>query len=273
MRTDQKRDGWDPQIGLWGLFDLDSYGAQLYSRIVARELRTRLGSCTIRRFAPFGEERFAAFATGEPVEPLPHWSQRRVRELAEQLDCVIIGGGKVVATTDDLAARYEITTAEMAEHDPSECFITGLGPDLERQCPVLWHSISLSPDVVDTRTRQLRAALEQRRYVAVADEPSRQAIEAAGLDREIIIPPSPALLLAHVLPRELLARRIDYLRLMGWYPERGGTIVIQASSRLLAVADELAPALREVLSEGNEHPEVTVLEVEPEDRGSADRFA
>ncbi|HLI57243.1 MAG TPA: hypothetical protein VKY26_09475, partial [Actinomycetota bacterium] len=79
--------------------------------------------------------------------------------------------------------------------------------------------------------------------ITVTDEASRLRFRAANVPAEVGIVPDLALLAARLHPPELLAKRLDYLQLMGWYPLHGAPLVIEAHGRLLGEAAALAQAL------------------------------
>lgn len=233
------------RIGLWGLFDLESFGSALHPRITVRELMRRLPHAAVRTFAPYGHLHPTRFDAGEPAEPLGRWTPERLSRLAGELDCVIVGGGGVLPARDHLLAPlYGADPSELAELAPSRWFIEGLGPELESECPVLWHAVGLPVDPGPEDAARLTAAVAGRRYLSVRDEPSRERLEAAGVEQEIAVVPDPIVLLPSLFPPALLEKRLDYLRLMGWYPPEGAALIVQGDRELVRFAPSLAPALR-----------------------------
>jgi polysaccharide pyruvyl transferase WcaK-like protein len=238
------------RIGLWGTFDVQNYGDALFPRIGRLELRRRLSHARVWHFSPLGREHPTRFDGGEPAEPLGRYAPDRLARLAEQLDCVIVGPGEIIHDHDhELAPHYGRSPEELAELAPSRFFIEGLGPELEAECPVLWHAVGLPFDVPPDQRSRYREALAGRPYISVRDEISKDRLATAGVDREVEVVPDPALLLNRLFPQELLDRRLRYLRAIGAYPVRGPALVVQGNRALLESVDELAPAIASVADE------------------------
>jgi lipopolysaccharide transport system ATP-binding protein len=238
------------RIGAWGTFDLDNFGDMLFPRITRRELECRLPGADVRLFAPYGREHPVRWDGGEPSEPLGVWSKERLAELATDLDCVAIGGGEIIHTRDALLAPcYGVEDPEIEVRAPSRFFIDGLGPELEAGCPTLWSAVGIPFDFSTDEAARIRTALARRPYVAVRDERSRTRLEAAGVEREIDIVPDLGFLLPRLLSGSLLRKRLDYLRLMGWYPPEGEAVIVQRNRDLLRLVPAIASALRRLLED------------------------
>lgn len=236
------------RIGVWGLFDVDEYGAMVDAMIVRQELLRRLPAADVRLFAPFGHLRPCRFDGGEAVEPLGLWGDRRREQLAAQLDCVVVSGSGVTRADADLSGDYGVTVTEMARLAPSRFFVEGLGPDLEDSCPMAWHGVAMADPVGPDEAERLRTALASRRSVAVRDDATKRLLQAAGVDCHLEDAPDSALLLPGLFPAEILDKRLDYLRLMGWYPREGRAVVVAARGTMLEWAPELAASLADRLA-------------------------
>jgi len=200
-------------------------------------------------FAPYGQDHPTRLDGGEPAAPLGPWSAERVAELADRLDCVVVTGDGLVGRPDaDLAGCYGVTKDEMASRSPSRFFLRGLAP-LEHCCPVIWHAVSLAGEPGEALAAALVGALTDRPYVAVSDLTSKQWLEAAGVDREIVLLPHPALLASRLFPSSLIEKRLEYLRVMGWYPPDGPALLVQGDGSLAANVQELAAALETLAAE------------------------
>ena len=76
----------------------------------------------------------------------------------------------------------------------------------------------------------------------VTDPADEAALRAAGVDGRIDVTPHPAVLLPRLLPQDVLDKRLEYLRLMGWFPAEGGALVVEGSAeRILADRPGLTP--------------------------------
>lgn len=76
----------------------------------------------------------------------------------------------------------------------------------------------------------------------VTDPDEEAALRGAGVEGAIDLTAHPAVLAPRLFPAAVLAKRLEYLRLMGWYPHEGGALVVQGG-------DEQAPALLRVLDD------------------------
>lgn len=251
------------RVGVWGTFDLENFGDMLFPPIVRRELLRRLPEATIRMFGPYGYLRPISWDGGQPAEPLGPWCRERVTELARDLDCVLVGGGEIIHTRDEmLAPHYGVEPDQILERAPSRYFIEGLGADLESECPVLWNAVGIPFDLGPEEAARVRAALSRRPYVAVRDELSKRRLKAAGVDREIHVVPDPGLLLPRLFPPRLLDKRLAYLRLMGWYPPSGRPIVLQGNRDLVRFVPALVPAISRLVEQQGQAP-IVVAETGP----------
>jgi polysaccharide pyruvyl transferase WcaK-like protein len=237
------------RIGLWGTFDVPNYGDALFPRITRAELRRRLPEARIRHFAPLGREHPTRFDGGDPAETLGRYAPDRLATLATELDCVIVGAGEIIHDHDwELAPHYGRSPEELAELAPSRFFIEGLGPELEEECPVVWHAVGLPFDIPPDEGRRYREALAGRPYVSVRDEISKERLETVGVGKAVVVP-DPAVLLRRLFSPDLLDRRLRYLRAIGAFPVRGPALVVQGSRVMLDWVDGLARAIGDLAGE------------------------
>jgi len=250
-------------VAVWGTFDLANFGDLLFPRIFEHELRRRLPSVDVRAFAPLGSLHPVALDGGRAAEPLAPWSDERAARLAKELDLIAIGGGEIIHTNDDFyAVWYERDTPELKELRPSELFIEGLGPDLERVSPVVWHSVGIPFDLEGIAGARVRAALATRPYVSVRDEISRERLLRAGVEREVEVVPDSGFVVDRILPRQVLAKRLEYLRALEAYPSSEPPLVVQGSAALLPFVDDIGRGLAQALDDAGSVP-VVLLETGP----------
>ena len=257
-----------PRIGLWGRFDVASFGDLIVPRVFENEMRRRLPQMEVQTYAPLGSLHPVALDGGYTSRALGTWSRRRVAELAEGADCVVIGGGDVIHTHEALfAADYGMSADEVKRLRPSSFFIEGLGPSLERRCPIAWNVVGVPFQFRGEEAARLRAALGPRRYLSVRDLPSKERLRDAGVEARIEVVPDPSLLAARAFPSEILVRRLDYLKFMDWFPSAVEPLVLQGAGHLVPRARSIARALIRALR-GRSIP-IVLLETES-GRGEAE---
>ena len=238
--------------------DLEGFGPAISAWVVRHEIERRCEGAEVKLFAPLGHLHPVRADGGEPAEPLGTWTPARTAELAAALDCVVVTGS-VVLDDDQLAALYGLKPDDVRARGLSRFLVEGLGPKLEARCPVVWQSVGLADDDDADVSVRLGAALSSRALVTVRDEQSRRRLVAAGLERDVTVLADPILLLPRLLAESVLAKRLAYVRLMGWYPAEGPVMVIQAGEQLTASVGELAGLVGDVA--------VVVVELGPDERG------
>src|SRR5579884_4088517 len=133
-----------PRVAQWGTFDVDNYGDHLFPRVAAHELGRRLPGAVVTPFAPYGWLHPTGLDDGRPAAPLGPWSPERAGRLAAAHHLVLVGGGELMHLHDPLlAAVYSTTPDELRRLAPSRFFVEGLGPELEADCPVVWHGVGV----------------------------------------------------------------------------------------------------------------------------------
>ena len=255
MPTDPVR----PRIGLWGRFDAPRFEDLVQPWILEHEIRRRLPEAVVQTYAPLEREGSVARGGGFPVADLGDWSQNRVKELSRALDCAIVAGD-VFGAREDWSSPRPDAGAGKARLSPF--LVEGLGPKLERLCPVTWSAVGVAFELEPEEAGRIRKALASRAYVSVRDEASRDRLRRSGVGTDIRVVPDPLLLLPRAFPQDLLARRVGYLRHMEWFPRSGAPLVVQGS-RLLA---DRAEAFGEALATALERLQVPVVLLEL-DRG------
>ena len=170
---------------------------------------------------------------------------------ARDLDLVAIGGGEVEIHDHDAyyGFWYDIPTSEAERLRPSLFFIEGLGEQAERRTPVAWHSVGIPFDLEGELAERIRVACSRRPYVSVRDERSRARLIHAGVQSEVDVVPDSALLMRRLVPPDVLARRLDYLKAIHAFPDEGRPLVLQGSRALLPYADELGRCVATIVRE------------------------
>lgn len=247
------------RIGLWGTFDLPGFDA-LVSQILRRELSQRLPAAQIRPAAPYGWLRPTPRDGGDPAQPLGPWSAEGAAGQAEDLDCIIVAGTELLPDEPSLAARYGVDPGAIGDLAPGRFFTDGPGAQAEETCPVFWLGVSLTSDPTPQQAQRLHAAVSRRAFISVADEITRRRlVGATGIDPGIDVVPDIALLAPRLHPPELLAKRLDYLRLMGWFPREGAPLLVEGDRTLLAFVPALATAITGALAQ---QPDLQVVVAE-----------
>ena len=247
-------------VGIWGTFDVDNYGDQLFPRIVHHELAHRLPRAAIRTFSPLGWQHPTRFDGVTAIEPLGEWCPTRVTQLAADLDAVIVGGGEIVHFNDRmLAPVYGIPPDDLARINASAFFVEGLGHDLERTTPVLWNAVGVAVDPGAADARRLAAALNNRPYVAVRDAVSLRRLRESGVVVEISVVPDTALVVDRIVPLGQRRAAVDRLRQRGDLPRSGPFVVLQGCDLLVAHVAEVASVVNPWL---DAHPLVPAVLIE-----------
>ena len=233
-----------PRIGLWGRFDAPRFEDLVQPWILEHEIRRRLPEAVVQTYAPLEREGSVARDGGFPVADLGDWSQNRVKELSQALDCAIVAGD-VFGVPEGWSSSRSDAGAGKARLSPF--LVEGLGPKLERLCPVTWSAVGVAFELEPEEAGRIRKALASRPYVSVRDEASRDRLRRAGVGTYVAVVPDPLLLLPRAFPQDLLARRVGYLRHMEWFPPSGAPLVVQGSrafgDRAEAFGEALATAL------------------------------
>jgi biotin-[acetyl-CoA-carboxylase] ligase BirA-like protein len=249
-------------IGLWGTFDVDNYGDLILAHIASVELSTRLPGAAVRSYSPFGWFHPVGFEGVDLPKPLGVWTPQRAARLASELDCVVIGGGDLIHTeVESLAHAYGIDPTEMRSRDPSRFFIDGLGPELERNRPVVWSAVGVPADLTGEVRDRVRSATGARPYLTVRDDISRLRLQRAGVEGAIEVVPDPAVLLPRTFPPDRLESVLEHLVRMDWFPRAGPAVAVQANGLMVPWVPALTEAIKSAF--GRERASVVTLELGP----------
>lgn len=235
------------RIALWGTFDTGALGDALVLQILRRELAARLPLAQILPAAPIGSHRPTPGDGGEPAAPLGPWSPERAAGLAAEVDCVVVAATALFPDPGDVMARYRLGEPAAAELAPDRFFVEGPGEG--SACPAVWYGVRLETDPSPEQASRLRSVAGSRTPITVSDEATRRRMRAAGVEAELAVAPDPALLAARLHTPELLAKRLDYLRLMGWYPPGGAPLLVEGGAALLGQVPALAAAIEALRGE------------------------
>jgi Polysaccharide pyruvyl transferase len=233
-----------PRIGIWGTFDLADYGNLLLPRILESELRRRLPLAQVIAYSPLGHDHPLPMDAGRPALPLGPPEPQRKKQLAELLDLVVVLGNVIHARDELYADRYGIPQKNAERLRPSGWFVDGLGPDLERRCPIVWHAVEVPFGFAGLEAERIMSALESKRRVTVRDEISRERLEETGTTQQIDVVPDATILVSRLFDADVLRKRTDYLRVIGSYPTDKPPLVIQGDASLGERAVDIAGALK-----------------------------
>lgn len=249
-----------PRIALWGRFDVARFGELLLPRIHEAELRRRLPGSRVLPYSPLGPDHPVALDGGFTALRLGTWSPGNAARVAEAADAVIVAGTDVLTTDDGaLGADYGLSADEAHRRHLSEFFLEGPRP----KAPMAWSAAGVPFDFAEADASRLRGALQDASYLSVRDEVSLRRLAQAGIERDVKVVPDPVALASRAFEPEVLARRLDYLRLMEWFPREGAPVVVQGSKALVAHAESFAAVLAEAVA-GRDVP-ILLLETEPAD--------
>ena len=250
------------RVALWGTFDVDNYGDHLFPRVAVHELGRRLPGVVVDAYSPYGWLHPTGLDDGRAAAPLGPWTPERARQLAAAHHLVVVGGGELIHLHDPLlAAVYETSIDELRRMAPSRFFVEGLGPELEADCPVVWHGVGVPWAPGAEEAERLKGALAGRPYVTVRDRHSAQRLAEAGVDRPIEVVPDSALLIDRILPPGSLRARLDGIRAEGHYPGPARpALVVQGCDLLQPHLDAVVAAMERWRAARPVPPEVVVVE-------------
>jgi lipopolysaccharide transport system ATP-binding protein len=179
------------RVGLAGTFDVENFGDLLFPLIAQRELAARLGQVET---VPFSYS--ARPASAWPFEVT---SVTELPRLAGSLDAMLLGGGFLVRFDKEVAAGYGPPNAEI--HHPTGFWLTPATICLQHGVPILWNAVGVRyQDLPEWAAPLLALALSESAYIAVRDEPSREALQPFANPGRIEIVPDTAFGLGRWLP-------------------------------------------------------------------------
>ena len=238
-----------PRVGYWGRMNLGAFGEVARFLVFEAQIRRRIPGAEVHAYAPLGPRAPGAAAAGFGIGELGEWSGRRAGELAETLDCVVVGGEEALPTTDVAAsAGYGALIDAVRRTRPSSFFLEGVGAELTGRCPTAWDAVRIGGNVGASGGRRLRAAVGSHSYLSVRDAGSQDRLTRAGIENVALVP-DPLLLLPQLFPGRVLARRLEFVRQMDWFPRDGAgpPLILQGSGSSTkfaeATVDSIARAL------------------------------
>jgi lipopolysaccharide transport system ATP-binding protein len=179
------------QVGVVGTFDVENYGDLLFPLIAQAELADRLGHVELLCFS------YRARTAAE--WPFPVVSVTELPRLAPGLDAMLIGGGFLVRFDKAVAPGYSPPTAEI--HHPTGFWLTPALICLQHSVPLLWNTPGAHyEDLPSWASPLLELALSQSSYIAVRDDPSREALKRFTERCRIEVVPDTAFGLSRWLP-------------------------------------------------------------------------
>jgi polysaccharide pyruvyl transferase CsaB len=162
------------RVGISGSYGGYNLGDEAILQVIIRELRRSL-PVEITVFSRDADDTHARH--GVDAVTARNVTRRDARTIVGNLDLLILGGGGILY--DGKADMYlrEVALAH------------------EAGIPVMVYAISAGP-LVDVALRsRVREALDRAAVITVRDEPTRQLLEAIGLEHEVAVTADPALLL------------------------------------------------------------------------------
>jgi lipopolysaccharide transport system ATP-binding protein len=230
-------------VGIVGTFDVENYGDLLFPLIAEAELRRRLGDVRIHAFSYHSKQ-----------WPYEVTSVSELPQLAASLDGLLIGGGFLIRFDRDVAPGYEPPSS--AIHHPTGYWLTPALIAHEHGVPVVWNAPGMHCNEIPAWAEPLlKLAFEQSRYIAVRDEPSREALSSVIAADLVTVVPDPGFGVARLLPKER-SRELEAFRAATGINKP--YILVQASASMLehaslfsrieglqAVAMPISPVLTE----------------------------
>lgn len=216
------------RVGIAAVCGPDDIRDALVLRVTRAEIAARLPDAELRLFTSRGFLADAPHTGGEPVEPLGEPTVERRRELADETDCIVVTGA--------------VGTA-------GPWVLDGLGADVEVDCPVLWSAVDPGDRAAD-----LAGPAADRPYAALLDGYTDDTTGEPAADLTAV--PDPLVLLPRVLGVGALERRLEFLRILGWFPHDGVALVVEAGAAMGAHAAAVAKALDATVAD---HPGAAIV--------------
>ena len=217
------------RVGLWAACPPNALRDALLLRITRHELERRLPHAAFRTFTWRGYQEPTPHAGGEHVEPLSDLAADRLDLLADQLDCVVVTGDVDCGDATDAGATSPFLREE-------------LGSDHDVDCPVLWSAVRLRGSSAGAAA----ASASNRAWATVVDEVGAGAERGEGDAAPV---PDPLVLAARLLAPDALRRRLEFLRVMGWYPQDGAAVAVEAAGSMAGHIAAIGAALDTLLAE------------------------
>jgi lipopolysaccharide transport system ATP-binding protein len=179
-------------IGLCGTFDVENFGDLLFPLIAEHELRQRLD--------PLVLQCFSYAAKRAPEWPFDVTSQTKLAASIDTLDALILGGGDLIHCIKSIARHY--FPPDETLHHPTSLWLTPALLALEQGLPLIWNAPGVPQEIPDWAVPAVRAVLVSSAYIAVRDEPSRQALAVIAPEVDIAVVPDTAFGIARLRDAE-----------------------------------------------------------------------
>jgi lipopolysaccharide transport system ATP-binding protein len=174
-----------------GTFDVENYGDLLFPLIAQKELTDRLGEVELLPFS------YQAKTAAE--WPFQTFSITELPRLAPTLDALLMGGGFLVRFDKGVAPGYLPPSAAL--HHPTAFWLTPALICLQSGVPVLWNAPGAHyGDIPAWAAPFLELVFSQSAYIAMRDEPSREALAPYRGSNAIDIVPDTVFGLCRLLP-------------------------------------------------------------------------
>jgi len=218
------------RIGIFGAFDMESYGDLLLPIIAERELKERLENFELVRYS-YHEKNSSSWCYD--VRSLTSLNM----ELPDQkgLDCILIGGGHLIRFDKAVAPGYMPSTPEIPH--PTGFWLTPALAGIISGLPVIWNAPSASDTFPTWAEGLFTFAFNNSTYIALRDRPSVDALRKAGFEGACSIVPDTVFALSRHFPRKDLHSRVKNLLSRLELSDR--YIVVQGNSQVVKVAKAL----------------------------------
>ena len=176
-------------VGIVGTFDVENYGDLLFPLIAEAELRARLGDVRITAFSYHARNCAAWPYDVVSVADLPN--------VVGSLDALLIGGGFLIRFDKYVAPGYGPPDSSI--HHPTGYWLTPALVAQQSGVPVVWNAPGMHcNDIPSWAEPILRLAIDGSAYVAVRDEPSREALARYATGGDVIAVPDTGFGIAHI---------------------------------------------------------------------------
>lgn len=233
------------RLGIAAALDADRFRDALLVRLTVAELCRRLPAASVRLFSPYGTERSIRVDPGAAAEALGWFGATRARELAGQLDALVVTG----TVPTDPAAAAALYAANLRPDAPALFLSAGLAAAGPAAPPTVWSAVELTAAPVEPLSVQYAGFLGSQAGVPDTGE-------------AIQVLPDPGILAPRLFEPAILQRRLSYLRVIGQYPQSGPVLLVHGDGRLVEHTAAVAAVL-DRLQERHPTLGVVVAEFDP----------
>ena len=106
-----------------------------------------------------------------------------------------------------------------------------------------WLGVGVPEGLDPAQADLLRTAADRQGFISTGDDASRERLLALGVHHPVAVTPDPVILAPRCHGPELLAKRLDFLRLVGWYPAAVAPLLVETSRERSPDLDVLTEAL------------------------------